>query len=136
MSEAKHTLTISVLPKLFTICKFPVDTPVPAWANGGAFVSVTRTDVELSIVAETDRVPADLSSAILNWRVMKVHGPFDLSVVGVLASLVAPLAQKGISIFTVSTFDTDYLLVQSNDLKAAAAALRNAGHSILKESTS
>ena len=101
------------------------------------FVSVTRTDAELSIVAETDFVPGDLPSAIPNWRVMKVHGPFDLSVVGVLASLVTPLAQKGISVFTISTFDTDYLLVQSNDLKAAAAALRNAGHSILKtESTS
>jgi uncharacterized protein len=135
MSEAKHTLTISVLPKLFTVCKFPADTPVPAWASGGAFVSVTRTDAELSIVAETDRVPADLPSAILNWRVMKVHGPFDLSVVGVLASLVTPLAHKGISIFTISTFDTDYLLVQSNDLHAAAAALRNSGHSILKSET-
>lgn len=137
MPEAKHTLTISVLPKLFTICKFAADTPVPGWADGGAFVSVTRTDAELSIVAETDRVPGDLHSAIPNWRVLKVHGPFDLSVVGVLASLVAPLAQKGISIFTISTFDTDYLLVQSNDLKAAAGALRSAGHSILKtESTS
>jgi uncharacterized protein len=131
MPEAKHTLTISVLPKLFTICKLAADTPVPAWANGGEFVSVTHTDAELSIVAETDRVPADLQSAISNWRVMKVHGPFDLSVVGVLASLVTPLAHKGISVFTISTFDTDYLLVQSNDLKAAAAALRNAGHSIL-----
>jgi hypothetical protein len=137
MSEAKHTLTISVLPKLFTVCKFAADTPVPAWANGGDFLSVTRSDEELSIVAETDRVPADVHAAIANWRVMKVHGPFDLSVVGVLACLVTPLAHKGISVFTISTFDTDYLLVQSSDVKAAAAALRAAGHSILKtESTS
>lgn len=135
MPEAKHTLTISVLPKLFTICKFPADTPMPAWAKGGSFLSVTRTEAELSIVAETDQVPGDLQSTISSWRVMKVHGPFDLSVVGVLASLVTPLAHKGISIFTISTFDTDYLLVQANDLKAAAAALRNAGHSILKTET-
>ena len=135
MPPAKHTLTISILPKLFTICRFAADTPAPAWANGGEFLSLTRTSEELSIVAEADLVPAELRSD-LNWRVAKVHGPFDLSAVGVLASLVAPLAQKNISVFTISTFDTDYLLVQASDLQAAAAALRNAGHSILKiEST-
>jgi len=131
MPATKHTLTISVLPKLFAICRFAADTPVPGWATGGEFLSITRTSEELSIVVEADLVPAELRSD-LHWRVAKVHGPFDLSVVGVLASLVAPLAQKNISVFTISTFDTDYLLVQSSDLKAAAAALRNAGHSILK----
>ncbi len=135
MPAAKHTLTISILPKLFTICRLAADTPVPGWANGGEFLSLTRTSEELSIVAEADLVPAELRSD-LNWRVAKVHGPFDLSAVGVLASLVAPLAQKNISVFTISTFDTDYLLVQASDLQAAAAVLRNAGHSILKiEST-
>lgn len=94
-------------------------------------MSITRTSEELSIVAETYRVPADLRPA-LTWRLLKIHGPFDLSEVGVLASLVVPLAQKGISVFTISTFDTDYLLIQSSQWKASAAALRSAGHSILK----
>ncbi|MDP9339269.1 MAG: ACT domain-containing protein [Acidobacteriota bacterium] len=126
----KHALTISVLPKLFSICKLAADTPVPPWAKGGGFLSITRTDAELSIVAEADVVPADLRPDI-DWRVLKVHGPFDLSAVGVLTSLVAPLAHEGISIFTISTFDTDYLLIQSGQLQAAEAALRDAGHSIV-----
>lgn len=106
---------------------------VPEWAPAGksaeAFFSITRTAEEMSIVAETDVVPEPLRSKT-NWRVMKVHGPFDLSTVGVLASIVTPLAGAGISLFTISTFNTDYLLVQVEQLQKAIAALRKAGHRI------
>jgi hypothetical protein len=61
---------------------------------------------------------------------LKVHGPFELSEVGVLASLAAPLAAGGVSVFTISTFDTDYLLVRSGQWPAARAALRGAGHTV------
>jgi hypothetical protein len=61
---------------------------------------------------------------------MKVHGPFDLSEVGVLAALVAPLAAAGVSVFTISTFETDYLLVQGIQLREAIVAFRNAGHTV------
>jgi uncharacterized protein len=106
---------------------------VPVWALSGkpaeTFISITRTTEELSIVAETEVVPEPLRSK-MNWRVMKVHGPFDLSSVGVLASIVTPLAGAGISLFTISTFNTDYVLMQAEQLQAAMAALRKAGHRI------
>ena len=94
---------------------------------GAIFFDYADRD-ELSVIAETAFVPERLRTEV-SWRVMKVHGPFDLSEVGVLASLVTPLAAAGVSVFTISTFDTDYLLVQCSQLREAVAGLRNAGHS-------
>ena len=90
---------------------------------------MTRTAEETSIVAETQLVPDELRSNS-NWRALKVHGPFALSSVGVLASIVTPLAGAGISLFTISTFNTDYVLVRVEQLQASIAALRQAGHTI------
>ena len=101
--------------------------PWPAWARG-SFVSVTATDDELSVVCAADAVPPDLQ-ADRGWRVLKIVGPFAFTTVGVLASLAAPLAQAGISLLAIATYDTDYLLVKSESLAAAVAALRAAGHS-------
>ena len=129
MPLAKRTFELSLLPKLFSICRFSGDAAVPDWAWRGSFCSVTRTREELSIVAETD-VVAPEARAETEWRMLKVHGPFELSEVGVVASLVAPLAAGGVSVFTVSTFDTDYLLVQSAQWPAALTALREAGHTV------
>jgi uncharacterized protein len=95
----------------------------------GQFSSITRTSEGLSVIAETALVPEHLLTKV-SWRVMKVHGPFDLSEVGVLAGLVAPLAGAGVSVFTISTFDTDYLLVQCIQLHKAIVAFRNAGHTV------
>jgi hypothetical protein len=66
----------------------------------------------------------------VSWRVIKVHGPFDFSEVGVLAALLQPLAAAGVSVFAVSTFDTDYLLVQCSQLREAVTGLRNASHTV------
>jgi len=74
-------------------------------------------------------VPPEVRSQV-GWRVLKVHGPFVLSEIGVLASLAAPLAEAEISLFAVSTFDTDYLLVASETLAAAIAALERAAHTV------
>jgi len=129
MPLAKRTFELSLFPKLFSICRFSGDAAVPEWAWQGSFCSVTRTPEELSIVTEREAVPAGVRGAI-DWRVLKVHGPFELSEVGVLASLVAPLATGGVSVFTISTFDTDYLLVQTAQWPAAQAALQEAGHTV------
>ena len=103
---------------------------LPSWATGGDFFSITRTADELSIVVEESRVPAGLRSQT-GWRVVKVHGPFELTEVGVLASLAAPLAEAGVSLFVLSTFDTDYLLVSTESLASAIASLKDAGHVFL-----
>jgi len=105
------------------------DAHLPAWAERGSFYSVTRTRDELSIIVEEAHVPAGTQSQS-GWRVLRVHGPFVLSEVGVLASLTMPLADARVSVFVVSTFDTDYLLVTEEQLASAIVALGRAGHSI------
>ena len=127
-AETRH-LELSLLPEHFAISRLAADSPVPYWATQGPFSSVTRTGDELSVVTELSRVPASVQSQP-GWRVLKVHGPFVLSEVGVLAALAKPLAETKISLFAVSTFDTDYLLVASETLSAAIAALERAGHTV------
>jgi hypothetical protein len=129
MPAAKRSFELSLLAETFTICHLAPDAAMPVWATQGQFFSITRTSEELSVIVETSLVPAGLRTKI-TWRAMKVHGPFDLSAVGVLASLVAPLADAGVSVFAVSTFDTDYLLVQCSQLREAITRLRNAAHTV------
>jgi uncharacterized protein len=131
MAAATRHLELTVLPERFAISRLAADTPIPNWATQGPFFSVTRTGDELSVVTELSRVPPGVQSQP-GWRVLKVHGPFVLSEIGVLASLAAPLAEAKISLFAVSTFDTDYLLVASETLSAATAALERAGHTIYR----
>jgi hypothetical protein len=131
MAAATRHLELTVLPERFAISRFAADAPIPPWATQGPFFSVTRTGDELSLVTELSTVPAGIQSQP-GWRVLKVHGPFVLSEIGVLASLAAPLAEEKISLFAVSTFDTDYLLVASETLPAAIAALERVGHTIYR----
>jgi hypothetical protein len=95
----------------------------------GEFFSVTRTPAELSAVCDVAVVPSGVK-AEGPWRVLAVRGPLDFNITGVLAALAAPLATAGISIFAVSTYDTDYLLVRDGELDRAVRALREAGHTI------
>jgi hypothetical protein len=127
-AETRH-LDLSLLPERFAISRLAADSPIPEWATRGPFFSVTRTGDELSVVTELSYVPVGVQSQP-GWRVLKVHGPFVLSEVGVLAALAKPLAEAKISLFAVSTFDTDYLLVASETLSAAVTALARAGHTI------
>ena len=118
-----------MLPQRLGISRLAPDAPIPAWATQGSFFSVTRTCDELSIVTEEFLTPAGLQSQP-GWRALRVHGPFAFSEIGVIFALAAPLAEIKISLFVVSTFDTDYLLVASTDLAAAIAGLERAGHTI------
>ena len=129
MLASTRKLSLSVLSKSFVICRLTAEAPIPAWATRGDFFSITRTSEELSLVTEMELVPADLRAEV-SWRAMKAHGPFDLSEVGVLASLATPLAESEVSVFTISTFDTDYLFTRSGQLQAALEALRKAGHTV------
>ena len=124
---AQRKLTLSILPEVFAICQLERDAQIPEWASRGRFTSTTRTADELSVVCLASAVPAGIR-AQHNWRALKVHGPFDFSEVGVLAALAAPLAEAGISLFSLATYDTDYVLVQERNLEAALRALSGAGH--------
>jgi hypothetical protein len=120
-------LTLLLLEGTFAVCRQTADAPVPAWATAGAFFSITRTPDELSVVCAESAVPEGIRCE-RGWRCLRVAGVIDFWVVGVLAGLAVPLAEAGVSVFAVSTFDTDYLMVNEKDLAAALEALRGAGH--------
>jgi hypothetical protein len=134
MAAPHRHLELSLLPERFAISRLAAGSPIPDWATQGSFFSITRTGDELSVVTEISFVPVGVQSQP-GWRVLKVQGPFVLSEIGVLASLAAPLAEAKISLFAVSTFETDYLLVASETLSAAIAALERAGHTIHRSKT-
>ncbi len=131
MPPANRTLTLSVMEGLYAIAKFPFDAEIPAWATGSAFFSVTRTLDELSVVSAEASVPAGLDAS-RGWRMLKVHGPFAFEETGVVAALANPLARVGVGIFVISTYDTDYLLVQQEEIPVAVETLEHAGHKILQ----
>jgi hypothetical protein len=129
MSKSERSFDLTVLPGAFAIVRLAADTPLPRWAARGEFFSVTRTSDEVSVVCLADQVPSGIASET-GWRAVKVTGPFALSEIGVLAAVAAPLAEAKVSLFAISTFDTDYLLVSEKQLNAAVAALKGAGHRI------
>lgn len=103
---------------------------MPPWADaGGPPASVTRTAAELSVVCAEDAVP-DGVTAERGWRALEAQGPFAFTLTGVLASLLVPLADAGVPIFALSTFDTDYVLVPAARAEDAVTALREAGHDV------
>ena len=129
MTTPPLRLELTLLSERFAISQLAADAPIPDWATQGSFFSVTRTCDELSVVCEYSRVPAGVRSQP-GWSILRVHGPFDLTEIGVLSSLAAPLVEAKLSLFTISTFDTDYLLVASETVSAAIDALERAGHEI------
>lgn len=120
-------LELEALPDLLAVCRLAPELPVPAWAFQGAFSSISRTREELSVVCDIANVPEDVK-AERGWRGIKVKGPLDFAWTGILAALATPLAVARISIFAISTFDTDYILVKERDFSAATTVLVEAGH--------
>lgn len=125
----RRRLGLVILDDRPAVCKLDRGGGVPSWATRGGFFSVTRTHDELSVVCHESLVPEGVK-AESGWRVLRVAGAMDFSVVGVLASLTGPLAEAGVALFALSTFDTDYLLVKDHDLGRAIEALRAAECSV------
>ena len=122
-------VNLYVLDDLYAVVRCDPDSPVPAWAHGGHFWSVTRSDAELSVVCRQDDVPAT-ASAERGWCALELAGPLDFSLTGVVSALVAPLAEAEVPIFVLSTFETDYVLVREHDLERSVEALNAAGHEV------
>jgi hypothetical protein len=121
-SEQPGRLSLIVLPELLAICQVGPGEPMPRPLPGCRFWSLTCTDDEWSIVLPADSVPAGWKAEI-GWRCLKVLGPLDLTLTGVLADLSSTLARAAISVFAISTYETDYILVHSRDLEQAVTAL-------------
>ena len=124
-------LNISLLPETFAICWINPDATIPQWALGRGFASITRTQEELSIVCDQVNVPEGTRYEA-DWRCLKVEGPLNFDITGVLASMAMPLAGADVSVFAISTFDTDYLLVRETKTKKAIDVLSQEGHRINK----
>lgn len=122
-------LRLVVQPQRAAVCRLAADAAIPDWARG-AFVSITRTHAELSIVCDESQVPSDVAQADRGWRVLEVAGPFAFNVTGVAAALTAPLAANGIPLLLIATFDTDYVLVKEELLESATRALQDQRHEV------
>ena len=122
-------MTLSVLADAYAVCRLDAGSPVPAWAAQGSFYSITKTDRELSIVCGQSHVPEN-TKAEKNWKALKIDGTLDFSLTGILASIATPLAAAKISIFAISTFDTDYVMVNAVDLERAIDTLRTANFTV------
>jgi hypothetical protein len=119
----------------FAIVRCQPGMPVPACPRSGAFFATTRTDAELSIVCATDDVPANAQQCSRGWRLIRLVGPFDLGMTGVLLRVLMPLAGASVPVFAISTFDTDYVLVPAALLDTACEVLAAAGHQRVESRT-
>lgn len=113
----------------YAVCRLDAAAAIPPWADGAGFVSISRSDEELSVVCLAARVPAAVRQDG-PWTAFKLLGPFEFGETGIVLAVVAPLSQAGIGVFVVSTFDGDHLLVKSADSAEAGQRLRAAGHRI------
>ena len=123
-------LSLKILPDRMAVCRFEPAAPLPDWIGESGFYSITRTEAELTIVCPETRLAPGTTSET-GWRCFKVLGPLDFSEIGIIFSLTRPLAENGVSVFVISTFDTDYFMVKQKDLTKAIDALTAEGHKII-----
>jgi hypothetical protein len=128
-----HHLELMLLPHRYAIFRLAPNEEsaldLLKFGDRAAFVSITRTHEELSGVCEESSLPVDVT-AQRGRRLLRAEGPLDFALTGILASLTGPLAEAGVSILSISTYNTDYLLLAEHDLELAIAALERAGHTV------
>lgn len=122
-------MRLALLADELSVCQLPRAAGVVLPDNPHAFFSVTWTDHEISVVTRAGAEPAG-ARVEPGWRALMVVGPLDFGLTGIMADLSGALAQAGVSLFALSTYDTDYLLVKEVDLARALTALEARGHSV------
>ncbi|OOM16073.1 ACT domain-containing protein [Clostridium saccharobutylicum] len=128
MSE--KILTMKLLKEEYGVCRLDVTELIPEWAQNRGFFSITRTSDELSVVCAQGNIPNDIKCE-RDWKILRIEGTLDFSLVGILSSISTILAQNGISIFAISTYDTDYILVKNNDIDNAIESLIKEGYEVI-----
>ena len=129
-AASRPHLPLDVLAETLAVCRLSADSPISPWvAADSPFTTITRTPNELSITTVQTAVPTGVPCE-RDYRAIKVRGPLPLDLIGIFASLAGPLAEAGLSIFAISTYATDYILVKQQDLPAALDVLRQAGHTV------
>jgi hypothetical protein len=122
-------LTSIILRETFAICRLDKDARIPDWAFPGGLFSVTRTKDELTLVCPHINVPKGIACN-QGWSCLKVKGPLDLSSTGIISLIAATLEKEGMSLFFISTYDTDYVMVKEKDLERAIFAFTEASQKI------
>jgi hypothetical protein len=122
-------LELHLLEGPYAVCQLEATAQVPTWAEGQGFLSISRASDELTIVCSQQCVPPWVR-AERDWRCFRLVGPFDFTLTGILAAVLNPLAQAGVGVFAVSTFNTDYVLIKSERLEQGIMALSQAGHRV------
>ena len=125
-------LSLKILPERMAVCRLDPAAAIPDWIAEIGFYSIIRTEEELTIVCPETHIAPGISSEA-GWRCFRVQGQLDFSEIGIIFSLAQPLAENGISVFVISTFNTDYLMVKDNDLAKAVEALSAEGHQVIVE---
>lgn len=125
-------LTLSILPDHYAVCQLPPQAPLPSWASGD-LVAFVRTPEELSVVCAEAAVPLGIPREG-DLRALKVEGTLEFGLTGILAGISTTLAAVGITLFALSTYNTDYILVRHASLERACRALRLEGYTVLPES--
>ena len=120
-------LHLTLLEETLAVCRMSQDAAIPSFTLNDSFFSITRTRDELSIVCQADQTPSG-ANVDSGWRCFKIEGPFEFTEIGVLASVIDPLRSALLSVFAISTYDTDYLLVKEADVGRARETLTMAGH--------
>jgi uncharacterized protein len=114
----------------YSVCRVGPSSPIPDWADGAGFVSISRSTEELSIVCLAERAPSGIRQDA-GWTCYRFVGPFAFDETGIVSSVIGPLSDAGIGIFVVSTFDGDHMLIKETDIARAEAIFLGSGHALL-----
>jgi hypothetical protein len=120
-------MNLQMVAGRYAVVHLPAQAPIPEWATGPGFFAMVRASDELTLVCQEDRVPED-ATAESGWACFRSVGPFAFDQPGVVAALTAPLAQAGIGVFVLCTFDGEHLMCKATDMARAKAALIAEGH--------
>ncbi len=124
-------LQFEVLPKRFAVCQLEMTKPFPNWLFSSSFYTVSKTADELSVVCEEDLVHDEIVKSV-GWRLLKINAVLDLSLTGITAQFSTALANAGVNLSVIATYNTDYILVEDAKLTIAVQALRGAGFEVIE----
>ena len=119
-------LRFVVLPGTYSLCRLSPSEKIPAWVFNSSFYTVSKSPRELSVVCETEFVPAGVKKDT-GWKLLRIDAVLDLSLTGITAKFSVPLAEAGVNLCVIATFNTDYVMVKEEKLEIAREALNNAG---------
>ncbi len=134
MKTPDPPLRLSVLDERLAVCRLDAASDIPSWAASNGFTTFTRTKDELSVVCSEGDIPEGVACE-KGWRILELEGPLDFSLIGILAGITGILAEEDVSVFVISTYDTDYVLVREEALERATSALRRSGHEVREANT-